>query len=195
MTARLSPVDGFPSWYLTIGFGVAAALLATALASADSPRLKQGAVDAYGLYRVPYGIDRGSCDRAAVAREVTAGKPATVTNAAAGIAPTQERIGATMTIAGGVGSAMVGNAIGRTMDAIDHHCVGRVLEYAPDRRGIVWRNADSGLDYTVMAIRTYVGAAGAYCRDYQATAMIEGRLQAHQVSACRQPDGSWRTVD
>lgn len=40
----------------------------------------------------------------------------------------------------------------------------------------------------------YVSPNGAYCREFQTSAVIDGRRQPMHGTACQQPDGSWRVV-
>jgi surface antigen len=37
-------------------------------------------------------------------------------------------------------------------------------------------------------------STGQTCREFQATAMIDGRSQLVRGTACQQPDGSWRSA-
>ncbi len=120
----------------------------------------------YKLQLVPYGIDRGFCDRTTVAQDLKDGLvPAT--------------------------SLLVGSAIGAKMDEADQECVSNVLEYAPDRQQVLWRNSNNGLTYTVIATQTYRTDRGVYCREYGTTTTINGRAQETLERACRQPSGSW----
>ncbi|MBV8535595.1 MAG: hypothetical protein JO128_08390, partial [Alphaproteobacteria bacterium] len=66
-----------------------------------------------------------------------------------------------------------------------------VLEYAPDRQQVLWRNANNGLTYTVIALQTYRTDRGVYCRDYSATTNMNGRAQETSERACRMPSGAW----
>jgi surface antigen len=99
-------------------------------------------------------------------------------------------------IASGSGSgALVGGGLGRAMDRLDHACVGQVLEHAPTGRAVAWRSPDRGAAFRVTAIRTYEAAAGRFCREFRTTATVAGRIQHVYGTACRQPDGAWRTAD
>ena len=40
----------------------------------------------------------------------------------------------------------------------------------------------------------YLGPSGAYCREFQTSALIGGRMEPMYGTACQQPDGSWRVV-
>ncbi|HEX7775711.1 MAG TPA: hypothetical protein VF449_04215 [Parvibaculum sp.] len=41
----------------------------------------------------------------------------------------------------------------------------------------------------------YRTESGQYCREYQSTVRIDGRLQSSYGTACLQPDGAWRVVN
>lgn len=119
----------------------------------------------YAVYSGVYGIDRGTCDRRQVARDMS-----------------QRLI-----------VAQTGNlAPGRSMDAIDLGCVSRVLEYAPDRQTIRWYGtAHDGLAFALTPLATFE-RDGLFCRDYRAIASRDGEDRQHYGTACRQADGRWR---
>jgi surface antigen len=144
------------------------------------------------VYAVPYGIDRGICDRGLVSSEVVGG---VLGGAVGGVAGSQIGKGSgktAATIGGTIIGVLVGSSIGRTMDEIDQNCVGRVLEYASDRQRIQWTGA--GYDYDVVPLRTFQNN-GMYCREYQTTATVGGRPQQVYGTACRQPDGAWKIMN
>jgi surface antigen len=127
---------------------------------------------------VPYGIDRGICDRNVLANELknaSSGKPGG--------------------FGGGVVAPLVSSTIGARMDMVDQNCVGRILEFAPDSRRVYWRSPDSGITYAVVPTRTYQNAMGAYCREFHTSASSGSHLQQLQGLACRRNDGAWRTAD
>jgi surface antigen len=137
-------------------------------------------------YTPPFGIDLGRCNREVVG--------AVIGGAAGGA------IGSTIgkgdgqvaaVIGGTIVGILVGGAIGRSMDQADHSCTGQILEHAQDNQRIVWQ-APSGAEYAMRPGRTWKSADGGYCRDYQATAAINGRQQQIYGKACRNSDGSWR---
>ena len=133
------------------------------------PAPPRGKAATYNLQLVPYGIDRGFCDRTTVAQDLKDG-----------IVP--------------AASLLVGSAIGAKMDEPDQECVSNVLEYAPDRQQVLWRNSNNGLTYTVIATQTYRTDRGVYCREYSATTDINGRSQEVLERACRQPSGIWSII-
>ena len=124
------------------------------------------------LHLVPYGIDRGICDRTLLAHDLKG-------NAR---------------MRGAVDSILVGAAAGAKMDVIDQNCVGRVLEYAMDSRRVYWRNSNNGFTYAVVPARTYQDATGAYCREYHTSATSGSLLQQVHGLACRRNDGAWRST-
>ncbi|MBT8126959.1 MAG: glycine zipper 2TM domain-containing protein [Gammaproteobacteria bacterium] len=94
-------------------------------------------------------------------------------------------------IAGTLIGASIGGAIGENMDASDREHVSESLETV--RTGVPsrWRNPDTGNDFTVVPTRTFETTSGP-CREYTIDAVIDGREEAINGTACRQPDGSWR---
>lgn len=97
------------------------------------------------------------------------------------------------TIVGTMAGAVVGGNIGRSMDDTDRLKTAHSLETV--RTGVAsrWRNPDTGHQYTVVPTRTYDAPQGP-CREYTVDAVIGGRIEKVYGTACRQPDGSWRTV-
>lgn len=136
----------------------------------------------------PYILD-GRCDRDRIG--------ALVGGVVGGIAG--NRIGkgdgrTAATIAGTVIGILVGRSIGHTMNEGDQLCTGQVLEHAPDRTPVHWRNPDNGADYQVTPTNTFREPDGRYCREYTTRAMIGGRAEQVYGRACRQPDGSWERL-
>ncbi len=97
-------------------------------------------------------------------------------------------------IGGSILGLIVGGSIGRSMDEIDQNCVGQALEHAGDGETIRWNSPDDGTSYQVTPQRTYQVSDGRYCREYQTTATVGGRVQETYGKACRQPDGAWQIV-
>jgi surface antigen len=141
------------------------------------------------VYVPPFGIDTRTCNRELLG--------AALGGAAGGLLGSEIAKGddRPLAIAGGtILGILVGGSIGHSMDALDQSCVGQILEYAPAREPVVWKNPDRDAAYEVTAVRTYEDGDDRYCREYQATATIGGRLQETYGTACRQPDGSWQIV-
>lgn len=155
-------------------------------APAHGYRRKAGA--AVSVYQPPFGIGAGTCQRELIG---------SLLGAAAGGA-LGSRIGdgsgrLAATAAGTLAGFLFGGAIGRDIDATDIACMGQVLEYAPENRLVTW-NAPDGDQYRMTPTRTWQ-AGDAYCREYQTVVTIGGAPRQAFGKACRQPDGSWRTVD
>jgi surface antigen len=98
-------------------------------------------------------------------------------------------------ILGTVIGANIGGNVGRSMDDSDRLKTSLALENV--RTGVPsrWVNPDTRNQYTVVPTRTYDATSGAPCREYTVDAVIGGRLEKVVGTACRQADGSWRTVN
>jgi len=123
----------------------------------------------YQMHLVPYGIDRGVCDRSALAADL---KDGTIPAA----------------------DMLIGNVIGAKMDAVDQECVSHALEFAPDQHRVLWRNSNNGLTYTVIATQTYQTDRGVYCREYSASTVAGGQPLETRERACRQTSGAWTAL-
>jgi surface antigen len=99
-----------------------------------------------------------------------------------------------LTAIGVVGGALAGGYVGRSMAPPDQACVRNSLEQVPTGQTAAWRNPDTGAQYQVTPTRTYESARGQVCRDFVSTALIDGREQRVEGTACRQPDGSWKII-
>ena len=89
--------------------------------------------------------------------------------------------------------AFLGGRIGKTMDKQDQMEMQMALETAPTGTPKKWVNPNNGNHYTVTPMRTYYQHRQP-CREYVSHAIIDGRSEKIRGTACRQPDGSWRTV-
>jgi surface antigen len=97
-------------------------------------------------------------------------------------------------IAGALLGATVGSHVGRSMDDTDRIKVARVLETERTGTPSQWSNPDTGNHYTVVPTRTYE-TAGMPCREFTVNSTIGGKKEKIYGTACRQADGSWRTVN
>jgi len=91
------------------------------------------------------------------------------------------------TIAGG----MIGKHIGNKMDEADRIKAAQALEANRTGQASTWRNPD-GTQYTMTPTNTYE-THGTPCRDFTIDTTIDGKPEKVEGSACRQPDGSWKT--
>jgi surface antigen len=98
-------------------------------------------------------------------------------------------------ILGTVIGANIGGNVGRSMDETDRvktaHALETVRTGVPSR----WVNPDTRNQYTVVPTRTYDTASSGPCREYTVDAVIGGKREKVVGTACRQADGSWRTVN
>ena len=98
------------------------------------------------------------------------------------------------TVVGTLLGASIGGAVGRSMDEQDRMKVAHSLETVRTGVSSQWRNPDTGNMYAVVPTRTYE-SAGTPCREYTVNGIIGGRKERIVGTACRQADGSWRTMN
>lgn len=104
---------------------------------------------------------------------------------------------AAATIVGAVLGGVVGSEIGRSMDKQDRMLAQQAeydaLERGGSGRARVWRNERNGNYGEIVPSRPY--RRGSYdCRDYTHTVYIGGRPEIMRGTACRNPDGTWRSA-
>ena len=97
-------------------------------------------------------------------------------------------------ILGTVVGANIGGNVGRSMDETDRLKTAHALESVRTGVPTRWVNPDTRNQYTVVPTRTYDASSGP-CREYTVDAVIGGRIEKVVGTACRQADGSWRTVN
>ncbi len=158
-------------------------------APAHGYRAKQGKGHAHQTAVPSFGILDGHCNRELLG-QVLGGDAGAAAGSQIGGGS-----GQTIAIIGGtLLGVLIGGEIGRSMDAVDQHCVGQALEHAPQGQPVEWRNPDQDAAYTVVPRETYQRNDGRYCREYTTEARVGGRSQEAYGTACRQPDGSWEIV-
>ncbi|ALG66914.1 RT0821/Lpp0805 family surface protein [Beggiatoa leptomitoformis] len=99
----------------------------------------------------------------------------------------------TAIIAGTLLGAIIGGSIGQSMDTTDRQQAYNTLENVPDNQAVAWKNPNTTSQYTVTPTSTYTGSSGNPCRDYSTVAVINGQRETIYGTACRQPDGSWKS--
>ena len=94
---------------------------------------------------------------------------------------------------------LIGREVGRSLDKADQLYVQQAEQkahVAPIGGTIAWNNPDTGNYGTYTPTREGTNTAtGNYCREYQTTVTIDGQTQQAHGTACREPDGTWRTVN
>ena len=92
---------------------------------------------------------------------------------------------------------LLGSELGKSLDRADQVYAAQTttaaLEVNRTGESSGWRNPDTGAYGTVTPTRTYQ-TAGQDCREFRHEIFVDGRTETVYGTACRQPDGSWRTV-
>jgi surface antigen len=98
------------------------------------------------------------------------------------------------TIGGAAIGGFVGSRVGRNMDRDDKAHTTQALNRSADGESTAWRNDATGLRYSMTPTRTYQSESRGLCRDFTTVAKIDGREEVIHGTACRQPDGTWKTL-
>jgi surface antigen len=102
------------------------------------------------------------------------------------------------TVLGAAVGGLFGNRIGAAMDDDDkrraYAAQMQALETGPSGAPVAWRNPDSGRYGNVVPGPAYQ-TNGATCRQYTHTVYIDGTPQSARGTACRNPDGTWTTLN
>jgi surface antigen len=98
----------------------------------------------------------------------------------------------TAIIIGTIAGGMIGRHIGAKMDEADRMKAAQALENSATGQPSTWKNPDTGAQYTMTPTYTYE-AQGTPCRDFKVDATIDGKPEKVEGTACRQPDGNWKT--
>lgn len=94
---------------------------------------------------------------------------------------------------GAILGMLLGGAVGHAADIGDQYCTTQAIVAGPVGQPVFWANPAYGMRYQVMPTRQYLRGSTT-CRDYQASALIDGRVQQVRGTACRQVDGSWQLI-
>jgi len=89
---------------------------------------------------------------------------------------------------------LVPGYVGQQMTAPDRDRVRLALEQNGNYEPTAWQGGQRGTLFRVTPVRTFDGAGGSRCRDFDTQATIDGRHQKIRATACRQVDGSWRPL-
>jgi surface antigen len=97
-----------------------------------------------------------------------------------------------------IGGVLVGGLVGNLLDERDKRLAAqaaqKAFESAPTGQPVAWQNPDNGHSGTVTVTKTYQASSGSYCRQYETSVNIGGKLENAYGTACRQPDGTWKIV-
>ena len=100
---------------------------------------------------------------------------------------------------GALAGGYAGSKIGRNLDEADqqkmYNTTHRALETGVSGTAETWYNPDSGNRGTITPQPAYENTEGQYCREYQQSVTIDGEPETAYGTACRMPDGTWKTVN
>jgi len=100
-------------------------------------------------------------------------------------------------LAGAAIGGLIGNRIGASMDDDDkrraYAAQVQALESGRSGAAVAWRNPDSGRYGSIVPGPAYQ-SHGLQCRPYTHTIYVGGQPQTARVTACRGPDGTWKTI-
>lgn len=109
--------------------------------------------------------------------------------------------GKTVAVAiGTLAGAWLGNSVGKSLDDLDklklENATQEALEHKSVGQTSSWSNPDTGNSGGITPTQTYYEPDNSEpCREYSSTVTIDGQLETITGTACRRPDGTWRTVD
>ena len=102
-------------------------------------------------------------------------------------------------VAVGVGTmlgAILGSEVGKSLDRADKlamaHAQYEALEYGESGSTKTWRNPDSGNSGEIVPQPAQQQADGTFCREFQQTIIVGGKMESAYGKACRMPDGHWK---
>jgi surface antigen len=98
---------------------------------------------------------------------------------------------------GAVAGGIIGNEIGRQMDERDRQLAAaaeyQALEYGQPGAPTPWNNPENQHRGQIVPGKPYQRGPQ-HCRPYTHTIYIGGQPQTARGTACRAPDGTWKTV-
>jgi len=100
--------------------------------------------------------------------------------------------------AGAVVGGILGNRVGNYMDEKDKleaQAAMNRAQSAPVGQPVAWNNPDSGARGTVTPTREGKNQQGHDCREFKHTVTKNGETREDTGIACRNPDGTWSTLD
>lgn len=111
----------------------------------------------------------------------------------------QQQAGTPIDFAGG-GSELVGglagNTVGRDLDdanrRVAHDAEFQALEYGRSGAPVAWRSPSGR--YGEVIPETSYSVNDTKCREYTQAVYLDGRPEVARGTACRQADGSWRSL-
>ncbi|MCX7126252.1 MAG: RT0821/Lpp0805 family surface protein [Gammaproteobacteria bacterium] len=96
-------------------------------------------------------------------------------------------------IGGALLGGIVGDQVGQAMDRQDKANMQSAVANVPVGQQAQWTDSKNNTTYSVRPVKNYT-SENRYCREYQTTVTVNGKVQKAYGRACRQPDGSWKIV-
>lgn len=97
--------------------------------------------------------------------------------------------------AGAVAGALLGGWIGHSMDHSDNSSMCGCMDRNSAGQPSSWKNKQTGARYTMKPTSEVMAYNGNNtCRKYQITGVVNGKRETNEGIACRNADGTWRTV-
>ncbi len=98
---------------------------------------------------------------------------------------------------GAVAGGLIGNLIGADLDARDRQLAAaaeyQALEYGQAGQVTPWNNPSTQHRGQIVPGKPYQ-QGNSFCRPYTHTIYVSGQPQTARGTACRGPDGTWKTV-
>lgn len=78
--------------------------------------------------------------------------------------------------------------------AILNNLVQEILNKNPDGLATTWKKPDGTLSATLTPLRSFQGAKGEQCREYQSTYVVQGHNRINYRNVCKQDTGLWQRI-
>ncbi len=96
------------------------------------------------------------------------------------------------TLIGAAVGTMLGYIVGNEMDKYDKEQLNHVYERGASHQSTSWVNPDTGNQYAVTPQPAYQAPnTNQVCRKAEISAVIDGKQQKTQTTACRNENGQW----
>lgn len=99
---------------------------------------------------------------------------------------------------GTLAGAWLGSEVGKSLDRADRahleRFTQRALESQPPETTALWSNPDTDFETTILPSRVFTDNQGRQCRMFRQSLTLAGETEVINGIACREPDGSWKTV-
>ncbi|SDO47863.1 glycine zipper domain-containing protein [Desulforhopalus singaporensis] len=95
------------------------------------------------------------------------------------------------TLIGAAVGTMLGYIVGNEMDKYDRQRLNQTYETAPSGQTTRWSNPDNGNVYQVTPQPAYYPAPERPCRQAEILATIDGKTEKTYTTACRNSAGQW----